>query len=153
MAKASKTFWYKVLDLMHYSHVNLTGPHRGYMMFTKKDWARAFYKDAPTEASDRSWERFKRTGRGEELFVSLPGDEVEKRLRAQSSRETPINDRVAVMVEPAQDAVYVALGPPHPAGLKAQIRCEREARGSLLQLVVLGVAAAARVEQRRRMVG
>ena len=139
--------------MMHYSHVNLTSPLRGYMLFTKHDFAMAIYQDVITAASERTWERFKRVGRAENLFVSLPGDEVERRLKAPTSRETPVNDRVVWLVEPTQDAVYAALGPPHPAGLKAQIRCEREARGSLLQLVVLGVAAAARVEQRRRMVG
>jgi hypothetical protein len=144
---AGKAFWYKVLDLMHYSHLNLTSPRRGFMVWDKSAWAQCFYKGDANTAANRAWERFKAAGRREQLFVPLPGDE---HGRCVGDR---INERVVIRVEPTQDAIYAALGAPHPAGLHAQVRCEREQRDDLLPVIVLGIAAAARVEQQRRKVG
>jgi len=137
--------WYKVIDLMHYCHVHLTSPVRGYMVWDKVVWALAFYRDAPSDASDRAWERFKQHCRRAGLFTALPGDEDES--------PTYISDRVVIHVQQVQDAVYAALGPPHLGGFTAQVICERENRERLLPVVVRGIAAAAHVEQQRRKVG
>jgi len=149
VAVASKTFWYKVMDLMHYGQMHLTSPARGYMVFTKRDWACCFYKGDQTTAADRAWERFKSTARRASLFSNLPGDAAEKASSVPSSNATLLSERVVIRVNEAQDALYTALGPPHAAGPAAQVRCERERRQKLLPLIVLGIAAAARVEQRR----
>ena len=139
------TFWYKLLDLMHYTHLHLTSPERGYMVWTKGDWAACFYKEQPSESSDRAWERWKVKARKEGLLGSLPGDVDEL--------PSAISHRIVIHVTRAQDAIYLALGAPHPGGLQEQVRCERQRRDSLIPLVVRGIAAAAQVEQRRRMVG
>ena len=150
---AGNTFWYKLLDLMQYGNLYLTSPARGYMELTKSDWAGAFYDGDSSIAAQRAWERFKRRAREERLFTDLPGDEDESATNAlTSTRPTFLSERVVVKVGPTLDAVYFALGAPHPAGIAAQIRCERERRRDLLPLVVRGIAAAAHVEQ-RRMVG
>lgn len=138
--KAGKAFWYKIMDLMHYSQMHLTSPARGYMAFTKWDWVLCFYKGDQTPAAERAWERFKGTARDVRLFSALPGD---------TAKDMILSERVAIRVCDVQDALYTALGPPHAAGPAAQVRCERERRQKLLPLIVLGIAAAARVEQRR----
>lgn len=144
---ASKTFWYKVMDLMHYSHLHSTSPRRGYMVWDKNEWARCFYKGDRTIAGDRAWERFKAQARHEQLFVLLPGDECGRYVGDRRS------ERVVIQVKPTQDVLYAALGPPHLDGLQAQTRCDNERRQRLLALIVLGIAAAARVgqEQQRRL--
>ncbi len=152
---AGKMFWYKLIDLMHYSQLNLTSPRRGFMVWNKHDWALCFYKGDQDRlnAAYRAWERFKADARKERLFVALPGDSAERASARPSSMMTHVNNRVVICVKPTQDALYAALGPPHMGGLRAQVRCERERRESLLPLIVLGIAAAARVEQQRLKVG
>ena len=150
---AGMAFWYKLIDLMHYSHMNLTSPRRGFMVWTKRDWAQCFYKGEETNAAGRAWERFKVEARREQLLVALPGDSAEKASARPSSMTTPVNMRVAIRAKQAQDAIYAALGPPHMGGLHEQVRCERARRDDLLPLLALGIAAAAHVEQRRLKVG
>ena len=142
---AGAAAWYKVIDLMHYCHVHLTSPVRGYMVWDKDVWALALYREPASVNSDRSWERFKQHCRRERLFTSLPGDEDEL--------PSYISGRVVIRVQQVQDAVYAALGPPHLGGLSEQVRCESENLERLLPVVVRGIAAAARAEQQRRKVG
>ena len=154
MAKMSKTFWYKVMDLMHYGRMHLTSPVRGFTEYTARDWGRCFYRDDPeAESTKRAWERWKVKARTVNLFTTLPGDEHEGPSSVPSSRSLQLNYRVVIETAPTEDALYFALGAPHPAGLEAQARCERERREALLPVVMLGIAAAARVEQQRRKVG
>jgi hypothetical protein len=152
---AGKTFWYKLLDLMHYAQMHITSPMRGYIVVNKLNWAQAFYKGEQTSASDRAWERWKGQARKEDLLCALPGDEDETtpvggQRRPSTAAQRP-NYRVVIHVGTAFDAIYFALGAPHPGGLLDQIRCEQDNRARLLPEVVRGIAAAARVEQRRRL--
>jgi len=60
---------------------------------------------------------------------------------------------VKLEIQPVYDAAYLALGAPHPGGLLAQIACEERRRKSLVPRVLIGIAAAAHVEQQRRAAG
>jgi len=153
----AKVFWYKLLDILHYHQMHLTSPVRGFAVVNNTDWALCFYKDAPNEASQRSWERWKNEARRANILCALPGDEEElavtARYKIPTSAAQRIQDRIVLSISTAFDAIYYAVGAPHPGGLIAQVACEERRREALLPEVVRGIAAAVRVEQRRRQAG
>ena len=152
---AATVFWYKLLDLIHYHEMHLTSPVRGYVVLNNTDWSLCFYKDMPDKASQRAWERWKAEARRQGILCALPGDEDEIALTSKIPSSAPqrIQDRITMRLDSTYDAIYYAVGAPHPAGLIAQVEAEERRRGDLLPEIVRGIAAAARVEQRRRQAG
>lgn len=142
---AGKAFWYKLLDALHYARINLDRPHRGFIVLNKHDWAHCFYRDGNSQPSERAWERWKVDLYREGLMAALPGDEEIPTSVTQV--------RVVVHERTANDAIYFALGSPHPDGVDAQAVCEKKRQDDLMPTVVRGIAAAVRVEQRRRHAG
>jgi len=143
---ATNTFWYRLLDVIHYAALNVEIPVSGFVCFTKHDWALCFYRDDPSTSSDRAWERWKGTAREEGLIVPPPPGQ-------EATRTSEVRYCIWLPVRAANDAVYRALGAPHPGGLFAQIEYEDDLREQLMPKVLRGIAAAARVEQRRRQAG
>lgn len=104
--KGTATFWYQVLDTLHYWRLTLPSLVDGAATIHRRDWTRLFYREVKrrppkrqrrnddddaedetedadeavveSDAANRAWERFKQAARGEGILVDadIPLDPV-----------------------------------------------------------------------------
>jgi hypothetical protein len=126
--RGSTTFWFQILDVIHYFNLTLPQLVDGAATIHRRDWIRLFYRGEETDAALRAWERFKQAARGEDVFVdaapNAPQGEHGTYMLADSAAGF-----VHVEIRKAYDGAFKFLGPPHPLGEEAEVELlEREAQ-------------------------
>ena len=144
------TFWYQVLDVLHYYQLTLPSLLEGVATIHRKDWLKLFYKDnSGSEAALRAWERFKQKARTAHI--------VKEDAAPMAYGVTPgtyvLADTSAgyfhLALGASYDGAFLFLGPPHPLGDDAEREViEREAARSAELIRFAGVLSA--VQEKRR---